>query len=197
MKRIIFPLLALLLVSSCASYNASALKSLSTELVQVSDLPGILVAAKTFTKVDCKRHLDRDVIKKGYQPIQLYIQNNTDKSYIFSLSRISLSCANPEEVAEKVHTSTVGRATGYGAAAVLTSGLFIIPAIIDGVKSSNANDALDNDFSLKAAKDQIIFPHSHINIILFIPVNEYRPNFEIDLIEEPSKKKVTLNIQTN
>ena len=157
----------------------------------------ILISAKAFNKSDCKKYLDRDVLKKGYQPVQLYIQNNSDKSYLFSLNRVSLSCARPEEVAEKVHTSTVGRAAGYGAAAWFTCGLLAIPAVVDGVKSSQANEALDNDFSAKTARDQTILPHSHLNKLIFVPVNEYQQMFSITLIEQESNKPKTFNIVAN
>lgn len=180
----------LILLSGCASYQAASLNTLSSDAM-VSGMPGreeIVVVAKAFNKADCKRYLDRDVIAQGYQPIQLYIENKSDKNYAFSLSRVSLSCASPEEVAEKVHTSTVGRATGYGVGALFLWPL-AIPAIVDGVKSSQANDALDIDFSSKAARDQVIQPHAYFNKLLFVPSNEYQPAFTVTLMDQNSNKK--------
>lgn len=180
-----------LLFSGCASYNATSLNSLSSEtMLSKAD---IVIAAKEYTKADCKKYLDRDVIKKGYQPVQLYIENNTDKSYCFSLNRVSLSCARPEEVADKVHTSTVGRIVGYGAAAVFAFPIFAIPAVVDGVKSAQANEELDNDFSAKIARDQILAPHSHLNKLLLVPVNEYQPTFTVSLMDQDSHLKI-LNV---
>ncbi len=201
MSKVILPVIAfsVVLLSGCASYNAAPLNSLSSQMIQSSssaEKNDIVIAAKAFSKGDCKRYLDRDVIAKGYQPIQLYIQNNSDKNYSFSLSRISLSCARPEEVAEKVHTSTAGRAAGYGAAAFFTCGLFAIPAVVDGVKSSQANEALDNDFSSKTAMDQTIQPHSHFNKIIFVPVNEYQSTFTMTLIDQASNTQKTFNVYT-
>lgn len=180
----------LILLSGCASYQAASLNTLSSDAM-VSGMPGreeIVIVAKAFNKADCKRYLDRDVIAQGYQPIQLYIENKSDKNYAFSLSRVSLSCASPEEVAEKVHTSTVGRATGYGVGALFLWPL-AIPAIVDGVKSSQANDALDIDFSSKAARDQVIQPHAYFNKLLFVPSNEYQPAFTVTLMDQNSNKK--------
>jgi hypothetical protein len=183
----IFVTSAALLLSGCASYNARSLNTLASEAIFSSSprKEDVIVVAKAFNKTDCKRYLDRDVLAKGYQPVQLYIENNSDTNYVFSLNRISLSCARPEEVADKVHTSTVGRVAAYG-----TGGLFLwpllIPAIVDGVKSSQANEALDIDFYSKTARDQIIQPHSHFNKLLFVPRNEYQPNFHITLVEPDS-----------
>jgi len=191
---------ATIALCGCASYNASALNMLSSETMHSSAFAknnDVFVSVKAFTRADCKKYLDRDVIAKGYQPIQLCIQNNTDASYSFSLSRISLSCARAEEVAEKVHTSTVGRSVGYGAAAFFTCGLFAIPAVIDGVGSANANESLDNDFSSKTAMDATIKPHSHYNKIIFVPVNEYQQSFEIELIDLESNKIKKLEVIAN
>ncbi len=201
MKRLTFPVLtfigALIFLSSCASYQAASLNTLASDAVHAtSQRQGdIVVVAKAFNKGDCKRYLDRDVIAEGYQPIQLYIENNGDKNYTFSLSRVGLPCAGPEEVAEKVHTSTVGRATGYGVGALFLWPL-AIPAIVDGVKSSQANDALDIDFSSKAARDQIIQPHSYFNKLLFVPTNEYQPSFNMTLMDQNSNKK-TITVRVN
>jgi len=150
--------------------------------------PNILIAAKAFNKVDCKKYLDRDLLAKGYQPVQIIIKNDSNKTFIFSPDQVNLPCARIEEVVERVHTSTVGRATGYGTAAVLTSGLFAIPAIIDGVKSSNANKALDSDYFAKAAKRQILPPNTKLNGVLFIPLERYTNSFKITLTEEGNHK---------
>ena len=191
MKKSTLPTLAistaLIFLSGCASYNATALNTLSSEAVisSWSEKKDVLVVARAFNRAECKKYLDRDVLARGYQPVQLYIENNSDRNYIFSLNRVSLSVARPEEVAEKVHTSTVGRAAGYGAGALIFWPL-AIPAVVDGVKSSQANEALDSDFSSKAARNQIILSHSNFNKLLFIPVSEYQPTFYITLIDEQS-----------
>jgi len=192
MKHLIFPssviASAFIFLSGCASYNASSLNTLTSEAVFSSvEKQDLIVVAKTFDPSDCKRYLDRNVIAEGYQPVQLYIENNSDKDYIFSLNRISLPFVRSEEVAKKVHTSTVGRAVGYGVGALFLWP-FAIPAIVDGIKSSEANQALDNDFSTKAASDQVISSHSYFNKLLFVPINDYQPNFRITLIEKDSKK---------
>jgi hypothetical protein len=201
-RKVFLPIVAcsLTLLSGCASYNASPLNSLSSQVIYSSAAEAkssdVTVIAKTFNKVDCKRYLDRDVIEKGYQPIQLYIQNDSDKRYSFSLSRISLPCIRPEEIAEKVHTSTVGRATGYGVASLFLWPL-AIPAVVDGVKSSQANEALDNDFSSKAAMDQTIQPHSYLNKLIFVSVNEYQAAFRLTVIDQETGESKSFNVNAN
>lgn len=195
MKRLqilVLPAVAcsLVLLAGCASYRASSLNTLTSDAMTLAspEQEDLVVVAKAFNKSDCKRYLDRDVIAEGYQPVQLYIENKSDKNYAFALNRVSLACAAPEEVAEKVHTSTVGRATGYGVASLFLWPL-AIPAIVDGVKSSQANDSLDVDFSSKAARDQVIQPHSYFNKLLFVPRSEYQPSFTVTLVDQNAKTK--------
>lgn len=189
----------LLTLTGCASYNASPLNMLSTEMMLSHSDPDVknsnlLVVAKSFSKEDCERYLDRDVIRKGYQPVQLFIQNNSNKDYHFSLNRISMPSAKPDEVAKKVHTNTAGRATGYAVAGLLTSGLLFIPAIVDGIGSANANEALDYDFSTKVAQDQTIYSHSHFNKLLFVPVSAYEQILSITLIDKETSLPETIKV---
>ena len=194
-KHLVLFVLTLTLLSGCASYNAAPLNTLSSEAIHSSGKNNpIFVAAKAYDKVDCKRYLDRDVIANGYQPVQLYIQNNSDKSYSFSLNRIDLPFAREDEVSRKVHTSTVGRALGYGIPGVLVLWPLIIPAVVDGIKSSEANEALDYDFSSKIARDQTIGPHSYFNKIIFVPVNDFRQSFNVTLIDQDSNQPDTFNV---
>lgn len=197
MKKSLFlpPLLALTLItSSCANYSASPLTSLSSDLIFSQDSGDeALVVSKAFTKNDCSQFLDRDVLEEGYQPVQIFIQNNSDKTYLFSLNRISLPIARSEEVAEKVHTSTVARVVSYGVGALFLWPL-AIPAIVDGIKSSDANKALDRDFFMKTAKDQMIFPHSKMNALLFFPKDAYQDHFTITLIDQKTKEPKTFQV---
>jgi hypothetical protein len=194
-KQFKISLLALtILLTGCASYNS---QPLANAIFETADSKQDVVAmAKTFDKADCKRYLDRDVIAEGYQPVQLYIQNNSDKNYIFSLNRMTIPYARAEEVADKVHTSTVGRAVGYGVAALFIWP-FAIPAVVDGVKSAQANDNLDIDFSAKTARDQTIAPHSYFNKIVFVPQAEYQSTFSLTLIDQESKEPKTLEVSAN
>ncbi len=189
-----YALIPLLFLAGCASYKASSLTSLDSEVVLTSPQGELVAVAKAFDRIECKRYLDRDVLRAGYQPVQLVIQNNSDKDYVLSLDRISLPVARPEEVAERVHTSTVGRAVGYGVAGLLIWPFFI-PAVVDGFKSAEANESLDNDFAAKAAKDRTIGAYSRMNGLLFVPVRGYKNDFTVTLIDVATKEPKTLNLQ--
>lgn len=187
--------LFLVLLTGCATYNPSVLCDLPQDVIKKGTTKeGVTIAASALTQREVKRFLDRDVLVKGYQPVQLYIENDSSKGYLFSTSRVGLSLAPSEEVAEKVHTSTLGRVAGYGALSIVAAPIFLIPAAVDGYKSLKANDQLDEDFARKAAKDQRILPHSHVNMLLFVPMDLYRSTFTLTLLDEKSGKPRNFNI---
>lgn len=187
-KRTGLTLIAIvLMLTSCASYTAAPLCHPSPELVQAVNKGDVSVVSKTFSQEDCFRFLDRDVISQGYQPVQIYIENNTDSLYVFSLNRISMPVVKYQDVARKVHTSTLGRVLGYTFASMFFAP-FIIPAVVDGFSSSAANDELDMDFYSKTAKDQIIVPHGRINGIVFVPIDGYTDTYTITLVDPKSQK---------
>lgn len=182
----------LLGLSGCARYQAQSLKRLSTDTSNQITNNSISYASRAFDRCDCKRYLDRNVIEQGYQPVHLTITNNTDRNLNFLLEGISMPCLDAQEVAQKVHTSTLARAASYGVA-----GLFIwpllIPAVVDGIGSSQANEKLDSDFERKAMRNQTIMPYNTINGLVFVSSASYDPNFRITLTDIQTSEQFILS----
>jgi hypothetical protein len=91
-------------------------------------------------------------------PIQLTIRNNTNDALYFNPQNFNIPLADVSEVAGKVHTSTAGRVVGWSVGALFLLPL-AIPAIYDGLKSSEANDLLDADYEAKTLREHTIQPH--------------------------------------
>ena len=193
---ILIPCISLLVLTSCASYRSSLLNNPSQGIVNYSSVKkdNLVVIAKEFDKDDCRRYLDRDVIAKGYQPVQLYIRNNSEKDFYFSIDNVSLPCVSATEVARRVHTSTFGRVLGYGVGALFLWPL-AIPAVVDGIRSSEANEALDRDFASKAAKEAMIFRGLSLNKLIFVRREDYQNNFQVTLIDQETKTPSTFNLE--
>ena len=208
----------LLTFTGCANYSAVALGDISNMQFQISN-PTLIASAdlsdltpaqhqavidssennylqlvtKVFDSYDCKKYLDRDVISKGYQPVQIFIKNKSSKAFYASPDRIALPLASVDEVARSVHTSTAKRVTWYSIGGLFFTPLFI-PAVVDGIKSSEANKFLDKDFENKAFKTQTIQPHSKFTGIVFVPINQFNKMSEISvtLVNSDSNKPVVL-----
>jgi len=188
------PLIVATLCGGCASYKAVSLPPLQPEFAPyVEENDGVIVACKAFSKADCKRYLDRDVISKGYQPVQVTVKNETKKYVVFSEQGVSLPCVPAEEVAQKVHTNTAGRATVYGVGALFLWPL-AVPAIVDGVGSSKANQQLNSDFAAKSADQTVIQPYSTLNGLIFIPSQDYQERFTITLFDRENRQKMMFRL---
>lgn len=175
--------------TSCAAYNARMLSTPSPLELQKQPMNhGIRVYAHALSKRECRKFLGRNLIAKGYQPVQLFIENHTDQTYLVSKSGICLPLADPEEVAKKMHTSTVARAVGYGACTILVSPFFAIPAIMESVGSAHANDLIDTDYAAKGIKEGEIYPYSFANMILFVPNEAFQQSFSITLLNAKTKE---------
>jgi hypothetical protein len=184
LKKLSWTVSLALLFTGCASYDASGLSALDPDCVRsYGEVDGMAIGCKAFNRDDCLHYLGRDVLAKGYQPIQLTFQNMTGKRFIYSTREISLPCSCPDEVGKRVHTSTFGRIFLYAP--------LVIPALIDGIKSSQANHTLDIDYHEKAPDHFVISPHSYFKTLIFVPKAHFSPVFDISLLDqETGKKKV-------
>jgi hypothetical protein len=181
---------SLLVLAGCAKYKSQPLPPLN----HASSTQGVSLAYRTLNVTESKMYLGRDLLKKGYQPVQITITNSTNNTYQVTPSSLSLPVVNAELVAEKAHTNTTGRAVGYGTAAVLSCGLFAIPAIVDGIGSAKANDKLDMDYSSKMLRlDGVIRPHSSLNGIVFVPRGAYNGDFTFTVTDAKSGEKLELS----
>ncbi len=182
---------SLLFISGCANYQAKPLARLVIPANPHNKEQKVTLSYRVFSKRDCQHYLDRDVIAKGYQPVHITICNNTNRVYNLCLDNFSIPCIDNQIVAEKVHTSTVKRAASYGVGALFFFPL-IIPAVVDGVGSSQANQQLDADFEHKALANQIINPFTTVNGLIFVPTKDFTHNFTIALADVSNNERVVL-----
>ena len=178
----------------CASYKPAPMTSLQPEFAPYSEtIENVTLACKALSREDCKRFFDRNIIDKGYQPVQMTIVNDSPKYIFFSSQGISMPVCSPQEVAEKCHTSTVGRAAGYGVA-----GLFIwpllVPAVVDGVSSSQANTKLDRDFNEKNLEQMVINPYATHNGVVFFSKTDYQDSFFVRLVDKETTRKLEYHV---
>ena len=181
-----------ILLSGCAHYSSRPLNRLVTSVPLSSKEKSVSFAYHVFSSGDCKRHLDRNVLSKGYQPVHITLANNTNRCISFSLSNFNFPCVSADEVAKKVHTSTAARATAYGVASLFIWP-FAIPAVVDGIGSHNANKKLNADFDRKALRDEVIQPFSSINGLIFVAQEHFHPDFTIRLRDARTNEEFLLS----
>ncbi|MBS1986603.1 hypothetical protein JST99_01580 [Candidatus Dependentiae bacterium] len=184
----------LLLLSAIgfALYRAQTLKPSILQLASNNSGETITFVYKVFDKRDCTRYLNRDVISKGYQPIHITFTNNTNHCMKFSLDSFDFTCVPIEEVAESVHTSTVGRAVGYGVGSLFLWPL-AIPAVVSSVRSSKANKRVDRDFDSNKLDSQIIAPMTTVKGLVFASLELFNPDFSFVVTDMTTKQQYTLS----
>lgn len=181
---------ALLLLAGCANYNASSLTPLSSlGALRSAHNPAVLVSWRAYDKEDCQTYLGRNILAEGYVPIQMTVRNDSDDPMYLSTENFNIPLASPLQVAEKVHTSTAGRVAAWGAGGLVLWPL-LIPAVYDGIKSSEANSSLDADYQSKALKEQTIGPHTTFNSVVFVPKEQVNQHIEMYLTNERTHEKL-------
>jgi hypothetical protein len=187
-KAISLVLLCVFFVQGCATYRAGVLPSkdvFTYDNRQEKD--NLYVAANILDIKETKRIFQFDLQSKGVQPIYIVIDNRGKQTYEFSKANLNKNALSSQEVAEKCKFSTVGRATTYGIA-----GLFIwpllIPAVVDGVGSANANKRIEDDYAYKEITDKArIQPNGMLTGVVFVEKMKPGEDFTMRL----------LNMETN
>ena len=146
---VVLLLVGCLVLSGCATYSAGRLPSSDvSSFKDMQDQDGLRVAVEFFDARASKQVFGVGKVYELYQPVYIAIDNRTKNPYQFSKgTSINKRSVPSEEVAKNCGFSTVGRATTYGVA-----GLFIwpllIPAVVDGVGSSQANQKMQADYTV-------------------------------------------------
>lgn len=143
---------------------------------------GVQLDYKVYSSVDSKIYLDRDLLAKGYQPVQITIQNNTPYSFVLGKEDISLPLVSASKVVSKFDRATLPKSIGYK-----VLGFFFWPfsviGTIDSVKTYATHRDLKKDLSAKSVKNdqEVILPFSSLNRVLFVEKDKYQEEFSISL----------------
>lgn len=166
---LVFALIGSVALNGCASYSAARLPSADVaSYSNMQNQDGLKVAAKFLDARETKSIFGVDKVYELYQPIYIVIDNRTGSAYQFNKrTSINIQSTPAEEVSKNCGFNTAARATSYGVA-----GLFIwpllIPAVVDGVGSSNANQKMQADFMYKEIQDDRIIPNGLLNGVIFV-----------------------------
>ncbi len=70
----------------------------------------------------------------------------------------------------------------------------MIPAVVDGMKSYDANQKIDRDYLRKSRDSLVLTPHAQLNTILFVPVEAFYDDFNITLINEETAEATKITV---
>lgn len=192
--RVVFIIAALMTFSqtqSIARYQAQPLCRLKSPETQKSSQ--LSFNYLIFDKNDCKKYLGRkQIIDRGYQPIQIQIINNTCHSLQFSPENVSLPCISFHDVIEDVRFNTGLRLCLWGVGTLVIFFL-IVPFVLDAIESPKANELLDADYQCKTVGTQVIEPQSTLEGILFVPSEQFNGDFSFFLTNKSGNQRYELS----
>jgi hypothetical protein len=145
---------------------------------------GIQVSSKVYDAEESKKYLNSDLLSRGYQPIQITIQNQTATS--FYLEGVDLPQVPTSEITRKISKSSLPRSIGYKVAG-LFFWPFAIPGTIDGIKTLHKQGKMSKDFAAKAVKQEIISPFSTLHRVLFVRSSDLKKCAVLSLSDDQGK----------
>jgi hypothetical protein len=138
-------LLALVLLSGCAGskYTARSLAKLPQKHAFTSSNADVNGSYTVLNAKACNTYLDRNVIKAGYQPIYISINNDSNHLVTFSLDDISVPVVPADQVAKAVHSNTAKRVFGFAIPGIILGTIYsqMWSFVIRESKAPSNNDA--------------------------------------------------------
>jgi len=146
---------------------------------------GVHIAAKAYNSEECSQYLDRNLISKGYQPIQITIQNNTSKKYFLSSHGLDTPIKTPHQVASHISASAIPKSIALKVAGFVFWPL-MIPSAIDSIFTIKSHLNMKHDYYAKSIKpeEETLIPYSTVHRIVFVEQEKYQETFTLYLKEE-------------
>jgi hypothetical protein len=186
-KRIILPILGLtgllVILTQGNFYKIESLPALILGEEGFSQNSQIQIAAKAYNAEESKKFLKNDLLKWGYRPIQISIDNQSPDSYSLSPDSIELPSVDAKKVAKIAIKASIPRSIGLKAASLLFWP-FAIPSTIDSVKTFHSYSILKKDLSSKVVKQETVAPYSVFNRIVFVSSDKYQDQFDVTLVNK-------------
>lgn len=170
-------------------YNYHALAPLSTTMTFSKEEEGIQVFAKVYTAEESKSYLQRDLLMRGYQPIQITVHNNTSKPWVLYPEGIDLPVVTSKRVASLIIRSALPRSIGLKIASFFFWP-FTIPSTIDSIRTLKAHKKLKRDLAAKSIKPQSesVPAYSIVNRVFFVKLKDYPGKFSITLMDQETEE---------
>lgn len=150
---------------------------------------GVYIQAKAYTVQESQKYLHRDLPSRGYQPIQISIQNNTPQVFALCNQSIDMPLVTGKQIAGRVLAESIPRAIGFKIASLFFWPL-MIPGTIDSMITLKSHHKIKKELTSKSVKDyqEIILAYSTINRVIFVKRGDYEPHFHLSLVDQETWK---------
>lgn len=139
------------------------------------------VSFRVYSRNECKELLSKDLVSRGYQPIQIDIVNPTHHEYEISPTDVSLPSEKPSKMALKVMKSAIPRSILFKIAGLVFWPVNIV-GIVDSLNAFTSYDEMRADWhSMSIKPNEKVPPFSTIHRVVFVPEGHLTDNFTIQL----------------
>jgi len=188
-------LTGLMLLSGCGYHKPQAVLAPPTE-GQDQTTGKVMMRVKPLRDFECSYYFDNRLISRGIQPLQLYIQNDSDTYYVLSGSDISLPILGKREVGAVFYRNILGRSLVWLLGVALLWQVFLPLFFVDGLFCLQANKEIGSDLNsicINPKEKLVLAPRTRTHKVLFVPVDEYHYHFTITLHEQDTDNVVTFS----
>jgi len=153
----------------------------------------IHVVAKAYTSEESRKYLNENLLKSGYQPVQITIQNNSADEFSLSTGSVDLPTVSSSKVAKIVTNAALPRSIAYKIVGIFFWPM-VFPSTIDSVITIKNYTSFKNDLQSKILKKEVVAPYSIYNRVVFVPSDQFKESFDLTLIELSSLKPKVIHI---
>lgn len=134
--------------------------------------------------------LDIDFPRRGYEPIEVLIQNNTKNSYYLSSSSLNIESVSAKKISKKLNKSFIPRAIGYRIAELFFWPI-IIPDTVDTIITLKNSDNINTEFFAKSIKEEaeVIPPYSSVKRIVFVEEGKTPKDISVSLTDTKTNRE--------
>lgn len=143
----------------------------------------ISISIKSLTAEESKKYLKADLLKSGYVPLSVSIENQSSDDYLIRPELISLPLVESSKIASVIKRSSLPASIGLKIAGFIFWP-FSIPSTMHGIKTLQDHQKMKRDLSIKSVKEELIPPYTTMNRVFFVPSEKSQESFSVSLINQ-------------
>lgn len=186
-----FVFMAVVLLGGCSPfkgyYNPSVMLLPPHEGQEITN-GNVSIRAKALRDFECAGFFDNRMIDKDVQPIQIYIQNNSDTFYVLDGASISVPLLGKRRVGAVLYKNILARSVVWVLGTIAFSWELFLPILLaDTIFSMQANKNIKSDLesiALRPKEKVVLAPASRVHKIFFVDTSDYHHHFSITLTKE-------------
>jgi hypothetical protein len=155
---------------------------------QEQTIKKVLVRTKLLRDFECSYYFDNRLVSHNIQPIQLYIQNDSDVYYVLNASDISLPLLGKRDVGAVLYKNILGRSVVWLTGTIAFLWQFFLPVwFLDTLFCLQANKEIASDITgiwINPKQKLVIAPHSRTHKVLFVSLEKFHHHMTLSLKEQ-------------